>query len=136
VLDRFSTHDWRLIMSAAGYQTLLKWQTEEQLPSKETDMPLSMSPRLACFLMTRLNSDAECTVWQLYLQDYEGDDLEVLRASMQVATQRAEKAPEEWVKALSIISYGYKHGAIYPWHFEEARVLDHALASRYQDILR
>jgi hypothetical protein len=64
--------------------------------------------------MTRLNPAQQCKVWQLYLHDYAGDDLEVLSASMRAAVEHAEEGREEWVKALPVVSLGYKHGVIYP----------------------
>jgi hypothetical protein len=64
--------------------------------------------------MTRLNPAEQCKVWQLYLHDYAGDDLEVLSASMRAAVEHAEEGREEWVKALPVVSLGYKHGVIYP----------------------
>jgi hypothetical protein len=115
VLDRLSSRDWRLLMSAARYQTFQQRQTkEEHLSSELSDMPNSISPRLACFMMTRLNSAAEIRVWQVYLQDYVGDDLEVLSASMRAAVQHAEEGRGEWVKALPIVRLGYRHGITYP----------------------
>lgn len=114
LLSMMPLQSWQTLMMSLS-QVSVPIATEarrKKLPLKN-QMPSNMSPRLACLLMARCSLSEERKLRELYLSNYDGDDSEILRASVRVLIEHSEKKPEIWAKTLPTIRYAYKHGVNY-----------------------
>lgn len=86
---------------SAGRSTL--WRSE---------LPPSISVRLAALLVYRLPIMSGHLIWIRYLKDYRGSDVAVLEACTRVVTERAARNSEEWADALPVIAHAYAEGVV------------------------
>jgi hypothetical protein len=129
-LDVLPKDEW---LGLAGTAALLPRRRlgKRRRPSEQiatTKLPASMSPRLACLLISRTPPGTAQLIRHQYLAGYRGNDRAVLSAIIDVVTEHTYDDSQAWGEALPEIAHAYSRNVLnsgrYAPHRHRKRVRD------------
>jgi hypothetical protein len=112
-LDRLPQQQW---LPLATNRVFTPWRRRRRQPRQQistSSLPASMSPRLACLLISRVRPSTARIIRDRYLNSYREHDPAVLEAIVGVVTEHAFTEPAAWAAALPEIAHAYSHNVVY-----------------------